>query len=567
MIDPNREDLIRLKLQKLEILEKQKRLQHCLPHIYAHNGKTYTWTDEFWECTKRRQVLVAANQISKSSSHYRKAIRVATDPSCWKKYWPNLDGQWTVNSNVHTQQQLAGTWEGERPSLWWLFGPDRTSMTTEFHEKWKLYLPKDEFKGHPLFGWDHTVAHKEVDSIVFNTGITLQFKSYGIREENLQSSTVYWLLVDEEMPVHLLPELLMRIDAKDGMFSAAFTATQGQKFWKDVVENRTEWDDEQTRVWSVSMYDCIEYSDGSQSPWTVERIKNRERTLGNKNEIAKRVLGRFVVDTGRVYQGFDDDVNVKPHHPIKSSDWFYYAGVDYGSGGSSGNPSSIVVVAMDSSSTRLRVVRAWRGDRVQTTADDVVTKYESIVKTIGYPVVSAYYDWSCPDLGMIANSRGLPFVKADKSRTTGIAALDSLFRTKAMVLYVPPKPPKALPFPSDHLETQKLVDELNTMTVDSPKPRPGEHHWDLCDSLRYAISKLPLDWAKITELSEVKEDDYRAPVAKTPDEEADEERKRTMNIRSSSLEQESNEASIEQEMSDFNNSAGYDFEEYYGDNL
>lgn len=287
---------------------------------------------------------------------------------------------------------------------------------------------------------------------------------------------------DEELPVELYEELIFRISASDGYFHMVFTATLGQEFWRLVIdpghgeEERLPGAFKQT----VSMYDCLKYTDGTPSHWTNEKIQVVINRCSNENEVLKRVWGKFIMDSGgKKYEQYNMKRHMKPGHELPKN-WMIFAGIDSGSGGQENHPAAICFVAVDLEFRQARVFKAWRGDKILTSAGDVLEKYIELKGQ--YKVVAAYYDWGDKDLETIAGRMGIAVQKADKSHETGEQILNTLFKNDMLLLYEDP-------------ETQKLSNELSTLRKDQPKRKAKD---DLCDALRYAVTRIPWDWSVIT---------------------------------------------------------------------
>ena len=158
-----------------------------------------------------------------------------------------------------------------------------------------------------------------------------------------------------------------------------FTATLGQELWRKTIEPS---DSEEEKFptalkLQVSMYDCQTYEDGSDSPWTNDRINQVIATCKSPQEVQRRVFGKFVKDSGLKYPMFDVKRHMKTRHPVPKS-WLWYSAVDIGAGGADGHPSAIVFVAVNPDYRSGRVVRCWRGDGLRTTASDVYLKYKEM---------------------------------------------------------------------------------------------------------------------------------------------------------------------------------------------
>ena len=117
-----------------------------------------------------------------------------------------------------------------------------------------------------------------------------------------------------------------------------FTATLGQDYWRDVIEGKgSEEKEKKAFKIQVSMYDCLEYEDGSETPWTTERIDRVRSICRNNAEMERRIYGKFVVDTGLVYPAFDRTkhfVKSNIYNPkILPNGWFVNGCLDIRKGG------------------------------------------------------------------------------------------------------------------------------------------------------------------------------------------------------------------------------------------
>jgi hypothetical protein len=476
-IDP----LKRLKLQKLQALEAEAAERAKLPHLYMH--KFYRWSREFFDdLESKRMIIVAGNQLSKSTTLIRKFIHTAVTPALWPKLWPHLS-------------------EGQLPSQWWYLYPGRDVTTIEFDEKWRPLLPKVA-PDCTIYGWRvEKDGTRHLKALKFNSGINIYFKTYKQDVQLLQTGSCYMMGLDEEVPEDLLPELQMRTAATQGYMYFVFTATLGQQFWKEVVEERKRW--KEARIWQVSAYDCQTYEDGTPSMWTDAVIKRAVESCVSKAEVDRRIMGRFVKDGGLKYQGFDREKHLKPFHPVPDN-WQWFAGLDYGGGGESKHPSAITIVACDEERTKVRVVKHWRGDKIQTTAQDVIDKYLEMVT--GLPnITTAFYDWAAVDLGTIAERLGLPFMRGVKSHAVGESAVASLLKARALLFYTHTAECR---FPEDHMQMHKIAGEMESLLDGTSKSHAKD---DSIDSVRYVVATLVWNWAAISGRVEVTPSSFADP--------------------------------------------------------
>jgi phage terminase large subunit-like protein len=368
------------------------------------------------------------------------------------------------------------------PLQFWYLYPTKEVATIEFEKKWvPQFLPRNEYKNHPTYGWEEEYKNKYISAIHFNTGVSVYFKTYGQDVTDLQTGTVDAIFCDEELPEELYSELNMRISATDGYFHMVFTATLGQEIWRCTMEESGK--DEQFKgalKLQISMYECLIYEDGTLSHWTVERIERVKNSCKSDAEIQRRVYGRFVIDGNLKYPAFSRARNI--NRDVKPPpDWYiFYSGTDIGSGGKEAHPAAITFVAVRPDFKYGRVFKGWRGDGITTTNGDILQKHTEMRGNL--PIAAAYYDWQSKDFFVIAARIGEAFTPADKSHDVGESILNVLFKNKMLDI-------------DDIPELKPLVTEIVTLKKDTPKTKAKD---DFCDALRYNVTKIPWDFNAIT---------------------------------------------------------------------
>lgn len=487
------EEIKRLKLEKLKRLEAQQKLQAMLPHLYMH--KRYPWQREFEdEVHMRYQVITAANQIGKSSSAIQKLIRLATEPHRWKEIWPNL-----VDPDNAVLQ------------FWYLY-PSYDVATAEFENKWRPLLPRVP-EDDPDYGWKPEYARKHIKALYFPR-VNLYFKSYSQDVEDLQSGSVHVLGADEELPVHLLPELQMRTNATDGIMMFVFTATKGQTFWRQVVEDRTVWKDV-ARIWQVPLHACMKYADGTPSQWTAQRIASAIAKCKDQNEVDRRIFGKFVVDEGRRFPTFSRERHMAPYKKIPV-DWPVFVGIDHGAGGGKLNhPAAITFLACEPSYKMAYVIRHWRGDTEVTTSRDTVDWYVRMAQTVKNPIIAIYYDYHAKDVGLFAQKAGLPFQNAEKHHDIGEGCLNALFQNDAVQIFTQSDVSDEENIPGYFLEGYKLAEEFDSLQNNIDKRQAKD---DSIDSMRYSAAKIPFDFENLMSMDRLKQILSKPHRMKTVDE-------------------------------------------------
>lgn len=472
--------------QKQEALDRYKKMMRELPHINTdpENGGVpmYQWQWNFFKSTNNMLLLTAANQIGKSSIQIRKDIHWATEPELWPRIWPES------NHNV--------------AQFWYLY-PTSDVATIEFKKKWiPEWLPRGDMKDDPQYGWTEEYKAKKIYAIHFNTGVSMYFKTYSQHAQDLQTGTVHKLSTDEELPIKLYDELKFRTSAVSGHFSIAFTATTGQFEWECAMEKQGTPEElfPKAKKIQVSLYDCLEYTDQHghvlldsagnpvKTPWTKEKIQDRIDSCSSKEEVAKRIFGRFVKSGGLKYSQHVNEENMIDNW-VLPPDWNLYSAIDPGSGGSQGHPSGIIFIAVSQDCTEGVVFLGWRGDGIPTTAGDTLNKYIELRAKL--KIATQWYDYHSKDFAVLGERSGEAFTMAEKSHEIGEPILKTLLKYKALKFVTG----KVIGLENHGTETQegeilKLVAELKGLREDIDKRQAKD---DLIDPTRYICAKIP--WA------------------------------------------------------------------------
>jgi hypothetical protein len=442
---------------EIALREQALKLKEGLPHLYGQ--KMYRWQRKFYESRRKYNTLVASNQSGKSSIQIRKAIRWATDKDLWHKLWKKT------------------------PTQFWYLYPDGATATQEFENKWKVeFLPKEELKNHPVYGWKVKYRGGDIDYIRFNSGVTIYFKTYGQDVHSLQAGSCFAIFCDEELPWPLISELQLRISATEGHMHFVFTATRGQEEWRRIVEERGRlemWKESEVDILKIqiSAYDCLHYEDGSPSEvWTVEKIEETKKFLHTEAQIQRRIYGKFVKDDGLKYSSFERRKLLIEPANIDFKQGHVFAGIDYGSG--TNHSSAIALVWTNKECTYGILFDIWIGEKgIPTTAGDVIKKYKDMLRSHGlkHDQVQAFYDWAAADLKTIATSSNMWLEKADKNHATGERILNTIFKNGMFKIM-------------ERGDYEVACKQFETLTVDENKRHAND---DGVDAVRYAVTKIP----------------------------------------------------------------------------
>lgn len=444
------DDTKKLLQTKLKLLKQKEQLMADLPHLYG--WPWYPWAKEFFDSTNRMNLLCAANQISKSSTQIRKCLHWATAQELWPSLW------------------------GREPNLIWYLYPSKDVATQEFEKKWlPEFMPRGEQRDSAYYGWEAEYDHKHIKAIHFNSGVSVYFKTYAQDPKTLQSGSVYAVFCDEELPENLYDELKFRLAGTRGYFHMVFTATLNQELWWRALEAKGTSQELFPGAYKrqVSMYDCLTYLDDTPSPWTRDRIQEVIDDCKSHAEVLRRVFGRFIKEEGRTFHTFDPTRHYCEPFAIPE-EWPRYAGADIGSGGETGHPSSLCYIAVRPDHKKGYVYKGWRGDKIQTTADDVLKKDREL-KLPKENFVLKKYDFAAKDFGTLSDRYGQGWTKAEKNHEIGEGIINTLYRNNMLEIF-------------DTDELRKLGTEMINLQKSTPKTKAKD---DFCDSQRYCAVDIP----------------------------------------------------------------------------
>lgn len=403
---------------------------------------------------------------------------------------------YVVTHNSTIQISTAIEWAGNKnlwPKLWgtkiprqmWYFYPSQDLATDEFVNKWEAeLLPRGKMKDDPQWGWRIEKRGSPIYAIHFNSGCSIYFKSYAQDVMKLQAATVAAIFCDEELIETYWDELNFRRIAMNGYFRMVFTATLGQQLWYDCMERIGTPQEKfpMAKKMQISLYDCMEYEDGTPSHIDELYIKKAISLCKTEAEVQKRVMGRFSVDEGLKYPSFDRQKNVMGKIQIPRN-WVFYGGIDIGTGGE-GHPSAIVFVAVSPDFTDAIAFAGWRGSKEEYTTDtDVLEKLNFLLEREGLvdKMAGIFYDYHAKNFGLICERKGMSVLKADKSHEVGESVLNVLFKNERLKIF-------------DTVELHGLTEELLNLKVTTRKTKAKD---DYIDALRYACSRIPFNWEKI----------------------------------------------------------------------
>lgn len=448
-------DLEMLRRKKKELEAQKEILAEGLPHLYKF--KWYKWAKDFFDSMNPMNLISAANQISKSSTQIRKAIEWSGNPKLWPKLWKN-----------------------EVRMMWYLY-PSKELFGIEWNTKWAQFMPKNEFKNHDTYGWKEIKEKGDFIGLKFNSGMHLYFRTYAQQASTLQAGTLGAVFCDEELPAHLYPELSIRLAATEGYFHMVCTPTLNQTMWRLAFQAEGE-----LEKWpgalklQVSMFDCMEYIDGTPGAYNPEKIQKVIDSCSSPIEVERRVFGKFITEEGRMYHAYNTHKHLISPYEIPKR-WEKYVGIDIGSGGDA-HPPAIVFIAVREDYKLGIVYKGWLGDDGSNyTSGDIYNRYLEVKGSDN--IVDKRYDHAAKDFKTISDRAGDSFLSADKAHDRGEEILNTLFKHSMLFIF-------------DSIEGQKLDQQLMTLMKDTPKTKAVD---DYADAMRYAAVTIPWDFSHILE--------------------------------------------------------------------
>lgn len=161
--------------------------------------------------------------------------------------------------------------------------------------------------------------------------ITVTFKSAEQGRTAFQGASIPWIWIDEEVPIDIFTECLMRVMDVKGEIWGAMTPLIGEMY-QYITEDLT--DDPELDVFHLTWED---------NPYLDPVEKKRLMAVIPEEERETRVYGRWAPRTGRVFRNFREEVHVIDPLPEIPDSWRKIQGLDFGQRA----PTAVLWVALD----------------------------------------------------------------------------------------------------------------------------------------------------------------------------------------------------------------------------
>lgn len=305
----SRDELIRLAVQKK--LKQVAKEQYALRLFKPNKGPQ----EEFLRSNKRLSVLFGGNRTGKSEAGAIRTLR-----NCLGL---GLDGKPTVE-----------------PRDAWVISPTFEVQRDSAQEKILKYLPTTVSGKAPVPTW-RSKAQGYLDRIEFMVArpgygakkVSISFKSADQGYKAFQGASVPFAWFDEEAPLDVFTEVMMRTLDNKGTIIGTMTPLQGDMYDLLTDPEGDFSDDPELEYWHMTWND---------NPYLSESEKKRLWALIPEEEREMRVEGRFVPREGRVVREFSDMVHVVDNREPGPNDR-KIGGFDYGMR----TPSAYIEVFVD----------------------------------------------------------------------------------------------------------------------------------------------------------------------------------------------------------------------------
>ncbi|MBO4570126.1 MAG: terminase family protein, partial [Clostridia bacterium] len=254
---------------------------------------------EFHKCQKRNRWVFGGNRSGKTECGAVEVVWLARGIHPYRENRPNVVG-WVVSLSSKVQKEVS-------------------------QEKILKYLPSDWIeeiimntgsKASAEFGVIDTIVIKNV----FGGKSKISFKTCESGRDKFQGTSLDFVWFDEEPPLDIYNECVMRVLDKQGDIFGTMTPLKGLTFVYDYIYLNKFNDPE---VWC----EFIEWAD---NPYlSADEIKRLSTTMG-ESELESRRFGRFTdIANSIVYKEFDEKVNVIEPFNVPR-DWFDMISIDPG---------------------------------------------------------------------------------------------------------------------------------------------------------------------------------------------------------------------------------------------
>lgn len=170
----------------------------------------------------------------------------------------------------------------------------------------KLWMPKSELIGR---SWEKSYD-KKLRTLTLKNGSFIEFMSYDQDLDAFAGTSRHFVCFDEEPPMSIFNECMMRIVDTDGDWWISMTPVEGLTWiWSEIYEPYMErgYRRDEILILEVSIHD---------NPHITEKGKRKILAGFSDEERAAREEGKFTQISGRVFKTFDKNI-----HGVHEYEW------------------------------------------------------------------------------------------------------------------------------------------------------------------------------------------------------------------------------------------------------
>lgn len=265
-------------IKQIKAIEKeQARRKRC--KLFSYNkGKTHQKQMAFHRCKKKNRWVFGGNRSGKTQCGAVETVWLARGIHPYRQNKPI--SCWVVSLSQQVQRDVA------------------QSKILDYLDK--SWIEKVVMHSGSSSSAEYGVIDYVLVKNVFGTTSKIAFKSCEAGREKFQGTSLDFVWFDEEPPLDVYKECLMRVIDCRGHVFGTMTPLKGKSWvYDEIYLNRNK----NPEVW-------CQFMSWQDNPYLdAEEVDFLMRTM-SKEELESRCYGRFQANTGLVYPEFDENIHV-----------------------------------------------------------------------------------------------------------------------------------------------------------------------------------------------------------------------------------------------------------------
>ncbi|MDD4315952.1 MAG: terminase family protein [Clostridia bacterium] len=267
-------------VERILKIEKQQRREEEADRLSGYNkGKVHLKQMQFHKCLKRNRWVFGGNRSGKTECGAVEAVWLARGIHPYRQNKSGVCG-WVVSVSYEVQREVA-----------------QSKILHYLNPAWIAdIIMLSGAKGSPQNGVVDTIVIKNV----FGGASRICFKSSDQGREKFQGASLDFVWFDEEPPKDIYEECKMRVLDRRGDIFGTMTPLKGLTWvYEEIYLNKYRSDE--------VCYITMEWAD---NPFLDENEVEAMSKSMSESTLASRRFGRFMQNTGLVYDEFDEGLHV-----------------------------------------------------------------------------------------------------------------------------------------------------------------------------------------------------------------------------------------------------------------